>query len=33
MNPENLHKMVSMTMLYGKHKDRFLADLPGDYLV
>jgi len=32
MNPENLKKLVTTTMPYGKHKGRILADLPGNYL-
>jgi uncharacterized protein len=32
MNPEDLHKLVTMEMPYGKYKGRILADLPGNYL-
>lgn len=32
MNPEDLLKLVSMPMPYGKYKGRMLADLPGNYL-
>jgi uncharacterized protein (DUF3820 family) len=32
MNPEDLQKLVSMPMPYGKYKGRVLADLPGHYL-
>ena len=32
MNPEDLQKLVSMPMPYGKYKGRLLADLPGNYL-
>jgi hypothetical protein len=32
MNPEDLQKLVSMPMPYGKYKGRMLADLPGNYL-
>lgn len=32
MNPEDLQKLVSMAMPYGKYKGRMLADLPGNYL-
>jgi hypothetical protein len=32
MKPEDLQKLVSMTMPYGKHKGRVIADLPGNYL-
>lgn len=32
MNPEDLQKLVTMTMPYGKHAGRVLADLPGNYL-
>ena len=32
MNPEDLEKLVSMPMPYGKYKGRMLADLPGNYL-
>ena len=32
MNPEDLQKLVSVPMPYGKYKGRVLADLPGLYL-
>jgi hypothetical protein len=32
MNPEDLQKLVSMHMPYGRYKGRVLADLPGNYL-
>ena len=32
MNPEDLHKLVTMTMPFGKHQGTVLADLPGNYL-
>jgi len=32
MNPEDLQKLVTMTMPYGKYQGRLLADLPGNYL-
>ncbi|QAB15194.1 DUF3820 family protein [Hydrogenovibrio thermophilus] len=32
MNPENLKKLVTVTMPYGKYQGRFIADLPGNYL-
>lgn len=32
MNPENLKKLVVVTMPYGKYKGRIIADLPGNYL-
>ncbi len=32
MNPENLKKLVTVTMPYGKYKGRLIADLPGNYL-
>lgn len=32
MNPDLLHKLVTMPMPYGKYKGRLLADLPGHYL-
>ena len=32
MNPEDLQKLVSKPMPYGKYKGRVLADLPGNYL-
>ncbi|MDP3086902.1 MAG: DUF3820 family protein [Methylotenera sp.] len=32
MNPEDLHRLLSLTMPYGKYKGRLIADLPGQYL-
>ncbi len=32
MKPEDLKRLVSYTMPYGKYKGRLLADLPGQYL-
>ena len=32
MQPEDLMKLVSTPMPYGKHKGRLIADLPGNYL-
>lgn len=32
MKPEDLQKLVTMVMPYGKHKGCILADLPGNYL-
>jgi len=32
MNPEDLQKLVSTTMPFGKHKGMLIADLPGNYL-
>jgi uncharacterized protein (DUF3820 family) len=32
MNPEDLQKLVSMKMPFGKHQGTVLADLPGNYL-
>lgn len=32
MNPEDLHKLVTLTMPFGKHQGKLLADLPGPYL-
>ncbi|MDG1096566.1 MAG: DUF3820 family protein [Methylophilaceae bacterium] len=32
MNAEDLQKLVTMKMPYGKYKGRVLADLPGNYL-
>ncbi len=32
MNPQDLEKLVSMKMPFGKHAGRVLADLPGNYL-
>lgn len=32
MNPEDLKKLVTFAMPYGKYKGRVIADLPGHYL-
>ena len=32
MQQDDLQKLVSITMPFGKHKGRILADLPGNYL-
>jgi len=32
MNPDDLQKLVTLEMPYGKYKGRILADLPGNYL-
>jgi uncharacterized protein len=32
MNPEELHKLVTTQMPFGKHKGVLIADLPGNYL-
>ncbi len=32
MKPEDLERLVSQTMPYGKYKGRLIADLPGNYL-
>jgi uncharacterized protein (DUF3820 family) len=32
MQHDDLQKLVSIAMPYGKHKGRILADLPGNYL-
>lgn len=32
MNPEDLQRLVKLTMPYGKYKGRVIADLPGHYL-
>ena len=31
MNPEDLQKLVTMAMPFGKHKGKVLANLPGNY--
>ena len=33
MRREDLERLVSLEMPYGKYKGRVLADLPGNYLV
>ena len=32
MSPDDLQRLVSYPMPYGKYKGRLLADLPGSYL-
>lgn len=32
MNPDDLIKLVTTPMPFGKHQGRLLADLPGNYL-
>lgn len=32
MSPEDLQRLVTLQMPYGKYKGRLLADLPGHYL-
>ncbi len=32
MHPEDLKKLVSIEIPFGKHKGRIIADLPGNYL-
>ena len=32
MNPENLQRLLTYEMPYGKYKGRVIADLPGHYL-
>ena len=32
MNPEDLQKLLTMTMMFGKHQGKLLADLPGNCL-
>ena len=32
MKPEDLERLVSMTMPFGKHQGTVIADLPGNYL-
>jgi uncharacterized protein (DUF3820 family) len=32
MNPEDLQRLLTMEMPYGKYKGRLIADLPGNYL-
>lgn len=32
MNPDDLNKLVTVAMPYGKHKGTLIADLPGNYL-
>ncbi len=32
MNPDDLQRLVTLAMPYGKYKGRLIADLPGQYL-
>ncbi|MDB5789129.1 DUF3820 family protein [Caballeronia mineralivorans] len=32
MDPQDLQRLVTLKMPYGKYKDRLIADLPGHYL-
>lgn len=32
MNPEDLQRLLTFVMPYGKYKGRVIADLPGNYL-
>ena len=32
MSPEDLERLVTMEMPFGKHKGTLIADLPGNYL-
>jgi hypothetical protein len=32
LNPEDLQRLVTLPMPYGKYKGRVMADLPGHYL-
>lgn len=32
MKPEDLERLLSVEMPYGKYKGRLIADLPGNYL-
>lgn len=32
MKPEDLQKLITLTMPYGKYKGQLIADLPGQYL-
>ena len=32
MNPEDLQRLVTLPMPYGRYKGRVIADLPGHYL-
>ena len=32
IDPDKLHKLVTVQMPYGKYKGKLLADLPGNYL-
>lgn len=32
MNPDDLQRLVTVAMPFGKHKGTLIADLPGNYL-
>ena len=32
MQPEDLERLVTVRMPFGKHKDQLICDLPGNYL-
>ncbi len=32
LSPEDLERLVTLEMPFGKHKDTLIADLPGNYL-
>jgi uncharacterized protein (DUF3820 family) len=32
MNPDDLQRLVTLPMTFGKHKGTVIADLPGNYL-
>ena len=32
MQPDDLQRLLTTAMPYGKHKDQMIADLPGQYL-
>ncbi len=32
VNPDDLQRLVTLQIPYGKYKGRVIADLPGDYL-
>lgn len=32
VNPDDLQRLVTLQMPYGKYKGRLIADLPGNYL-
>ena len=32
MHPDDLERLLTTAMPYGKHKGRMIADLPGNYL-
>jgi uncharacterized protein len=32
MNPQDLERLVTLEMPYGKYKGRVIADVPGNYL-